>query len=472
MRFARKTLASDGGVSFKWVQPNPCRPEASCQDTLAFKYFQFGCGDMVDNSTQYQPLIQYILQVAHTEPAIWHATVALRSLQQPVDAPQAGDGPAFGLQHYGKAVRILNEQLTSGNDVASSIVLASSMLFATFEIVQKDFAKGSRHVNGSLNYLCSILESGRADTSTLSASGVFSSIVDSFARLEISTSIFGGCRTNLCSNPFDWVSTNITLNMEFKTLDEAGNAMLLCLAAMRQLQYACQTQSLETNPESPSLNGELELSRQKLLCSIAHWQAAVQQLEQRLIRSGKQRRPILLKIYIKYCEILVSTLQFGHVDENEMRYDNFITEFAELLVLSREFLDLGDIRSHEQGGLRYPSFTIHVGIIHIAWFIAIKCRDPMIRRGALKVLKGCDHQAESTFDGVKIAKYAEMVIKLEEDYDIRCAVDVGVDRRLRQPSFNTSTDDGILHTEKGSYELIEECMALDQATAQLNRWMK
>ena len=140
----------------------------------------------------------------------------------------------FSFHQYGKAVKSLNESLNSRNGVHSATVLANSLLFATFEVLQKDFSKGSRHINGSLNYLCDLVHDGTMDNTI-----IFSSFVDVFARLAISASIFGGQRTRLLLDPFDWLSLHLQDDCEFN-IEIAGHACLFSLSAMRLLEEPWQ----------------------------------------------------------------------------------------------------------------------------------------------------------------------------------------------------------------------------------------
>lgn len=444
LRIAQTSTRTTGGLSLTWSRPLSAQPDAAGFEKLAFKYFQYSCGAIVQNEFRYRPLFEYILQAAQVEPSIWHATVALGSLQKPENAPIAGNGTAFGFSQYGRAIQILNGNVATSTRMNSEIVLATSLLFATFEVLHKEFSKGSQHINGSLNYLCDLVQTGR-----LQGGIVFSAFVDVFARLAISASIFGGQQTRLIMDPFAWLSAH-TLDEKQFSMDLAGHVVLFCLAAMRFLEDSLR-------PASDVKRTHLLGLRSELLDSIGLWEFSMKQLEGGNLNVSLRHRALLLKIYMTYCKISVSAMLIGTVDPSELRYDEHILKFRKLLDSCKNFMEWDDLEAQEQGGLRYPSFTIHIGIIHILWYVSIKCRDPQIRRQAVKLLNHCHHGEGDTFDGVMIAGYAEMVIRLEEGPEMAAtAQDVPAERRISTPYFNVARDDHVLHCEKGDFRLSEE----------------
>ena len=450
MRIAQTKTSTEDGMSLTWSQPLSAQPDASSHEFLAFKYFQYSCGAIVQNEFKYRPLFEYILQAAQVEPSVWHATVALGCLQRPDNAPNASDGPAFGFRQYGKAVKILNHSLTIPTNMKSEVVLATSLLFATFEVLHKDFMKGSQHINASLNYMCHLVQAGAAHDDN-----VFAALVDVFARLAISASIFRGQRSKLSTDPFIWLTTHLNGTDEF-SMAVAGYGVLFCLSAMRFLEQAENQETSNEHIQGVGPN-HLLILRNELLDSIQFWQVSMKQLEASQINISIRHRALLLKIYMAYCKISVSALRMGSTEPSELRYDRHILDFRQLLASCRDFMERGDLEFYEQGGLRYPSFTIHIGIIHILWYISIKCRDPHIRRGAVKLLNHCHHGEGDTFDGVMISGYADMVIKLEEGPEsTTTAQDVPVERRISKPYFNVVRDDHVLHCEKGDFRLGDE----------------
>ena len=440
MLVAHTSFASDGGFSLSWKQPTSWPLETPCRAMMAFKYFQFSCGHEIHGVVQYLPLFVHVLQVAHTEATIWHATVALGSFHKTTSAPPIEDEQVFGLRHYNKALKLLNEKLSSNDKAAPTVVLAASLLFATFETLQKEYDRAMTHVYGSLNYLYEITEEAGPDGRNLESDNILPILVDVFERLEVSSSLFLDQRTRPGHDPFASLAAYLPRGIMFYSTASASQTTLFCLSAMRHLQSLQGTKGEKQN------KGEFEVLRNRLLLAIHHWEHAADSFHSGLADSEQQQRGRVLRMYIAYCKISVSVM--GDSDDREMRYDLFICDFERMLGLAITFLHNDEVEACAEGSFRYPCFSIHIGVIHILWFVAITCRDPAIRHGAIKLLKRCSHREYGSIDGTKIAKRAEMVVDVEEREGAHCAADVGVDKRIHQVWYGPRLDDTDLHCKR------------------------
>ena len=399
---------------------------------------------MINGSVHYRPLFRHVLQTAHVEPAIWHATIALGSLHQSRAGPTLEDSRVFGLQHYCKAVQALNKMLVSNNRVASCILLSASLLFATFEVEQREYGKASLHIDGSLNYLCGIANGN--ETGTGRPDEAFSDIFDAFLRLDVSSFIFSGIRTRLNYDAINSLTTHLYPGVGFESTFAASQTLLFCLAAMRHLEVIYGTDSFADLQDSVKSEAR-GLLKERLLFALNNWEQAMSELDPQLAEEEEQRRAKILRSYNRYCRIRASVL--GGDQDTELRYDDFLSEFEEILSIASSLMHAEVTGNFEEDCLRYPSCSTHAGIIHLLWFVAIKCRDPGIRHEAIRLLKKCNHQ-ESLWDGRKIASYAETAITIEESGAVHCAADVPFERRLSDAWFDARFDDNVLHCKRGT----------------------
>ena len=428
-----------------WARPATLQPEAPFNEKLAFKYFQFSCGNVFHGLVQYRRPFSHILRMAHSEPIIWHATVALGSFHHNRAVPDLPNGRVLGLRHYGKAVAALNERLTSGERMPSHLLFAASLLFSTYEVLMREYYQASLHINGSVTYLYETLESHNFGNSNSSGDDVFACFVDCFVRLAISASIFRGKPPSLNHDPFVALSNHLHPDVRFKNTIGASRAVLLCLTAMRELEAWQEPDALDVQAE-PWLAKRLMHSRDRLLRFGEYWEEGMQDLDPSLMEAEDRQRARLLRMWMSYCKIYISTL--GGDEHDEMRYDNFLASFDEITTLAKAFLHIGDGESREEGSLRYPCFSVHIGVSHILWFVIKKCRDFRIRSRALELLRGCNHEEYGSWDGYQIAHFAEHVIQLEQGYGAICAAAVSQDKRLSDAAFDTIAENNTLYCRR------------------------
>ena len=407
---------------------------------MAFKCFQFSCGIATFSNNRYDGLFTHILQIAHAENAIWHAAVALGSLHQHEAVPSLQKSDAFSLVHYSRALKLLNIKIASGDSVSPITILAACLLLATFEVLHRHFEQASLHYFGGLNYLCDIAERRVPGLTALQAHETFPGFLDAFQRLEISSSVFDWRRSKFNYDALVTLPITLYPDLVIRDMRKATETALHCLLSLRQLESA----SIATEYFSSSF--EVERLRDAILTAIGYWDAAMCYLDLQLTTSEQVKRAQVLQIYVTHCKICALTI---HPQlENEMRFDLCMPEFDKIARLAADFFGTGQVEAHEEGFLRYPSFSVHIGVLHILWFVAIKCRDPRVRRHAIRLLRGCNHGDNDAWDGQKIARYAERVVVIEEDAHVSTATDVVEGKRIVQAWFNHKRDDGILHCRK------------------------
>lgn len=438
MRIARTALDSKGALSLSWIQPAFHPPEAANHELSAFRSFQFDCGVVIHGTVQYRPQFVHILQVAHTEPVIWHAAVALGSLHQNDFASCEISDQQLALVHYGKALKLLKSKLLDDQTMPPSIILSSSLLLATFETLHKEFDRVAQHVNGGYDYLCNITERQRDLSISLRSDEILLTFLDTFERLEISSSIFGVKRNRFNHDAFTALSKHLPPAAVFQDTTAAGQAALFCLSAMRHLQYLHDMDSDGYN------ESELVDLQTRLLLAVERWETAMDHFDLSKASFEDQQRARMLKMYISHTKIYVSVV-LDINKQHEMQYDAFIPEFRKILNLAITFFDNGETESCKESSLRYPTFATHIGVLHILWFVTLKCRDPRVRHSALALLKTCDHPERGSWDGRKISVYAERVVEIEEGGGgVTCASDVLDESRLYRAYFEPKRDDGIL----------------------------
>ena len=120
--------------------------ERKCSDIEAshFDYFRLVVAKTFALALGSEPLEQLLLLTVHTEPSIYHASLAVSALSRSNSSPlqawddawNSGSAIEYAFVHYGLAIRSLNEQLKGSIQGAAEIAVLASILFIYIEAFQ------------------------------------------------------------------------------------------------------------------------------------------------------------------------------------------------------------------------------------------------------------------------------------------------------------------------------------------------
>lgn len=107
--------------------------------------------------------------------------------------------------------------------------------------------------------------------------------------------------------------------------------------------------------------------------------------------------------YTRIC--LQQEVEEEQKEENQMIWDGYIDHFSRIVSLAE------DIRSSSID--EKWKFSIDLGIIIPLYEVASQCRDPLVRRRAIAVLKKESRQ-EGVWNSLLVAKISERIVEIEE----------------------------------------------------------
>jgi hypothetical protein len=90
---------------------------------------------------------------------------------------------------------------------------------------------------------------------------------------------------------------------------------------------------------------------------------------------------------------------------DEMQFDRFAAQFKLVVELAE---NLSSMEGADQ------DFDVDIELVPVLYYVAIKCRHPVIRRRAIALLKACPRR-EGLWDGTCTARVAQEVLDIEED---------------------------------------------------------
>lgn len=147
----------------------------------------------------------------------------------------------------------------------------------------------------------------------------------------------------------------------------------------------------------------------------------------------EQTGSMILKVQ---SEIVFTSLQLQRgIEDSQLLWDKLLPHFSLIVDLVEEIF-ASPVHLMDNG----PSFSLDLGLVGPLYEVAARCRDPVIRRRAIALLKVQARQ-EGVWNSVLTAKVAERVVEIEEMElgEVTCCSDVPEWARISDvlPQFDT-----------------------------------
>ncbi|KAI7975052.1 hypothetical protein EIK77_001912 [Talaromyces pinophilus] len=170
------------------------------------------------------------------------------------------------------------------------------------------------------------------------------------------------------------------------------------------------------------------LLRQYEAC-FDRWCIAFSRFEESRGDSLTTKERIGLKLLNMHKHNTMMYLEYVNVCETErysdiaptFSWDKFNAQFAEIVSLAASIVSNQDTGSATATSVR-PLFSLDNGIIAPLYEVATLCRDPVIRRKAVQILRSAPRQ-EGVFNSHLSAMVAEKIIEIEEAAALKAVLD-------------------------------------------------
>ncbi|PYH28221.1 Zn(II)2Cys6 transcription factor [Aspergillus neoniger CBS 115656] len=345
----------------------------------------------------------FLPQLSQAEPVVRHAVAAVSAVHEGflVQAGNRtkeieGNRDAFALQQYNKAIKFLLEYLASP-DQKRGLTLITCCLFVCLEMLKGNNKQALDHLEAGLV----IFQQQRALDFP---AGVVSDLSHLLTRLDIQLSLHGramaprgingGAEGSPMSAEYDWKDI----------LDARHSLDDLMNTTMRFIRMAGYERTTDRT--------FLQLRQDMLKRELSAWNARFNRFlkgGRKKFKRAESRVTSLLRVQYMVTLIWMKTCLAG----DEMVFDYYKPGFEELVHHAAEFLrpDRGRERKTTCSPPGY--FTLEAGIIPPLYYTATKCRDPLVRREAIRLLHTCP-QKEGMWHMKLLAKVAELVVAVEE----------------------------------------------------------
>lgn len=349
-----------------------------------------------------------ILQVAQQEDPVRHAVVALSSLSETMlERSNNGTerGPeTFAIRQHTKAISHLNQKIQEGNESSVEAVLMTCALFVCFEMFQNNYEAALSHMSSGIYVFFNWVS--KNDCANRHSRELSVQLERIFGRLMLQTFLF------VHTKPREWkfVKSSFTPRLPsippvFRSLNEARDCLDSCMCSLYHGMLTSQFQVLEHTDLDPNLSPELHANPlDAWLKSFRNFTA--EQNENLSIR--EQNVSILLEIQ----HITATVLASAGPSSQESIFDSFEEEFSRTIVLASRLL-MSSTPEDSLEGDQSPFPTFDMGILPHLYFVASRCRDPLLRRQALHLLRQGPRQ-EGIWQRDMLASIAERVMNIEE----------------------------------------------------------
>ncbi|KAE9379928.1 hypothetical protein N431DRAFT_448759 [Stipitochalara longipes BDJ] len=366
-------------------------------------------------------------QLACSEPSVQHAMIALASFHEHCNAEDSAivdhntSHRQFTIRQYNKAIKYMKAYKHPQKQDPMTI-LTTCILFICLEFMRGDINQALAHITSGVQILQSLPLATQPGVASPSLS-IQTDISDTFTRLTLQARL---CGRQLPSLPPE--SLPIVLGQDgpltpFATLFYARHSLSIIMVSA--LPFVNSALTLKFAPDEEH-HKTLTATRQIILTQLDLWKARMD-LTQFSPSNANVVTDISANILlISYIMSKIWTRTAIYPDESA--WDTQLLSFKEILTLCTEVITnsgerrrrgpyslVGLPRASPKRPVWRDAFTFEMGIIPSLYFVAIKCRDPAIRREAIRLLGLARPRKEGLWNARNLTSIAERVIETEED---------------------------------------------------------
>lgn len=342
-----------------------------------------------------------IIKASVSEPAVRHALLAVSALHETVEARDGRDvypSRRLAYSEYGKAIACLRSW-SSRSYQSSALPLLVCVLFVCFEFLADRQTASQMHICQGRSILSQMQTEERSPARDM----IKQALVPIYVRLSLASFTYGSRPEPVPLHLKTWM----TVPTAFSSFEEAH--YLLYSLLDQCLQFSTRATQVVFDPSTATDEIQhLQNLQHRFIGELAQWHSAFTvfssidaQAQTEAVVGAKN----LLLLYWHTSRIWVSVA----LQAQETKYDTHLADFASIISLATSILDA---TSRTERNV----FSFESEIIGPVYWIVTKCRHPLLRRAALRVLardemQGCRENHWHVEDTIAIAI---RVIEVEE----------------------------------------------------------
>lgn len=302
-----------------------------------------------------------LLQLAHSEPAVWHATLALGALHQKHEFATRGPG---GDQAVAVYTRLANQNYAQAVTHAKALesphkLLSLSLALMSIANMMGRWSESRVHIMAGHR----LLDQAKGHPATKVAA-------EMLARLDLQALTFSES-----SAPYPYGQAprlediaDCMRTVHIENYDMAGTALFVLMRRFLLDDETCFS-------DTPDVVND-RLSMQSLLVDVVSWEFRVARFERDKGTSSSEPAAIAIRLYHTILRVMIAASRFGP----ELRWDGFLGYFERVVALAEA------LRSATASPVPRSPLSLEPGVIIPLFIVVSKCRHPVLRSRAVKLL--------------------------------------------------------------------------------------
>ncbi|KAJ6017114.1 hypothetical protein N7451_000493 [Penicillium sp. IBT 35674x] len=415
----------------------------SDQERRSFEFFLLNTAPQLAGDFECAFWERLLLQTVHHEPAIRHVTVALGSLHEqsqcdagaPLSSRALATDNSFALRQYLRAIRCLMP--SSGASQSIDVCLISCVLFTCFESIRGHYGSAITHITSGLKILGEFRNKNSSGSTAFDLGRTPYVSVDTlcglFTRLQAQTSVVW---VSLLSTPLEY-SLKSTILQTVNGFTAAGfdlwpdlaidlsePAVFHSLADAREMlevytyyyrQHSTQLRNISTQKGSNHVAPASTVLRDTSLSLLSQWATGLNEFLHKRgasLTARERRGAAVLQLRKLECFVMLDSLRpQDELDPGDNIWlDRYCSSFEQMVTLGESIVEFSSSLPPSSPN----TFSLDLSIISAMFNVATQCRDPHIRRRAVRVLRTAAVQ-EGVWNSHFVANIAEKWIEIEEE---------------------------------------------------------
>lgn len=357
----------------------------------------------------------YLPQLCQTVPVVRHAAAAVAARHEDLlhshTAPKEARD-TFALQQYNKAIGHLMDHIST-KEQKIDLTLITCFLFVALEMLYGNPMQALNHMQGGVQ----ILHRQRLSNGWTSGlpENIENELVHLSLRLNLQLSFHGRPLTQ-----FDWNSVD-----GFSAVNAWSDISQSRYALDRLMNKGLQLHR-GVGLDRPRPSFAMIRRQDTIMGELKDWKIKFDRLmksPRKRITSLDPRIPLQLYIQHRGSSLFVQSC----LNRDEIGYDEHNDTFEELVCNAEKWVHIDrEFRQENiKNGGYSDKFTFEAGIIPMVYWTATRCRNPVIRRRAIEVLRYCP-----TREGLWKADYLSVVATMVADIEEMNVNNLAIEKRV------------------------------------------